>query len=75
MSLLELWVIYDHPDDYPDYFVVRPQSLSASGVVTPWPVVATAETIEEARRHLPRGLTCVQTRGDDPDPHIVEVWI
>lgn len=73
MSALTLWVIYDHPVDHPESFVVRPQEVVA-GQVVPGVAHRLAETLEDARASLPDGLFCLGRMPDD-DPVIVEVWV
>lgn len=66
---LELFVIYDHPADYPGYFVVR-RWFGAK----PTSDFAVADTIEAARAEVPAGLHCLARQPGD-DPVIVETWI
>ncbi len=70
---LTLYVIYDHPSDYPNHWVVRQHlvnglwsSISAIGIV--------CNTLEEARAQIPPYLVCLP-RVEDDDPVIVESWI
>lgn len=66
---LSLYVIYDHPRDYPDSFVVRRWELDAQKEV-----VGTAPTLEAARKLVPPDLYNLG-RHEGDDPNIVEVWI
>jgi len=72
---LTVWVIYRHPSDYPDKFVLRPQMV-VRGIGEPvkshqcW----TADTLGQVRRFLPPGLTCLGRCPEDAPP-IVETWI
>ena len=76
-EVLELYVIYASPSDYPARFVVRrwliqigEDGLSPDGLAP----LAVVEDLETARRRVPEGLVCVpRERGDDPV--IVETWI
>jgi hypothetical protein len=62
------WVIYDHPKDYPNHFVLRRWEWE-----TPDEDCQLFDTLEQARAALPRvGLICM--RGD-PDKAIIETWI
>lgn len=71
MSELRQFVIYDHPTDCPDAFVVREWSVSAAG---PRPLGAqTAPTLDDARELVPEGLVNVGRTPQD-DHKIVEVW-
>lgn len=73
--VITIWVIYDHPTDFPDHFVVR-QWHVLGGITTPaadlncWQ----AFTLEEARRFIPAGLTNIGRLPED-DPAILEAWI
>lgn len=69
---LTMWVIYDHPADYPDYFVVRKWNVT-DGVVTPLRDVHLFDTAEHARDSLPYGL--VLSPVSESDPSILEVWL
>jgi len=69
------WVIYDHPKDHPDHFVVRRWSIRAGGQPMPMPAeFILSASLDEARTHIPQGLFKMNTMPAD-DPVIVEVWI
>lgn len=70
--LLEMFVIYDSPTDFPGRFVVRPWAAGREGTVYGDAMVAA--TLEEARELVPAGLHRV-TRSPGDDPVIVETWI
>lgn len=69
---LSMWVIYDHPADYPDQFVARRWKITA-GEALPTDEVIRAATIDGVRQGLPPGLT-VLAAADGDDPTIVETW-
>lgn len=69
---LTMWVIYDHPADHPDHFVVRSWNVTA-GVVTPSREEHLFDTAEHARDSLPHGLAL--SRVSESDPAILEVWL
>lgn len=70
---LWVWAIYDHPRDFPDFFVARPQ-YTVDGITQLGEGYA-APTLELLRNHMRRmGLTCLPRHPAD-DPVIVEVWI
>lgn len=69
---LTLYVIYDHPSDFPEHWVVRPQHASRSGVRLGEAKIA--DSLAEARRLLPPGLVNLGRYGND-DPKILEVWV
>lgn len=66
---LDLYVIYDHPRDYPGEFVVRGWELEK-----PRELLGSANTLEGARKLLPPGLVNLG-RYEQDDPFIVEVWV
>jgi len=69
------WTIYDHPSDRPDCFIARRWIVMRSyNDPVPTRDVLTATTLDELRRLLPPGLTCLPRYLND-DPKIVEVWI
>ena len=74
----ELWVIFDHPRDYPNHFVLRRQLvIAADGGKSEIQFDQHAylfETIQEARAALPDGLVCLGRNYAD-DPVISETWI
>lgn len=76
--MLEMWVIYNNPRDYPDKFVVRRRViLDQDGVIfdipDPEPLIVTGN-LEEARAAIPED-TCNLGRFDADEPQILEVWI
>lgn len=71
---LSLWTVYDHPKDYPDCFVTRRSTVGPGGVVEITSDMFAADSLEELRALLPRGLVCIGRNPFD-DPVIVEVWL
>ena len=69
---ITLYTIYDHPSDYPQYYVVRRWYVFA-GFAYPSPCLTLAETLEGAREALPGGLVNLGRDGEH-DPVILEVW-
>ena len=69
MADLELWVIYEHPKEYPDKYVARKWILDK-----PSSEVVFGNTIEEARLAIPKGLTRFLPDKED-DKVIVEIWL
>lgn len=68
------YVIYDHPKDFPDKFVVRRWDIGP-GSVTPQPgIFAEADSLDDARDAIPAGLTRMPVFEND-DPVIAEVWM
>ena len=75
--MIEQYIIYDHPSDFPYNWVVRRRQTKPG-----WSLFDThAEFFddpESAREHIHTKLTdpvCVQGPGDDVDPVIYEVWM
>lgn len=66
---LTFHVVYDHPRDYPGYWVVRKWTLD--GPILPCGLFL---TLEDARRSLPLGLFNLG-RTEQDDPNIFETWI
>ena len=81
-GVLSLWTMYDHPLDYPDFWVVRRcfgckweagmPGLDAGGV-THDVVPRLARSLAEARELVPLGLYR-QPRSPGDDLTIVESW-
>lgn len=70
---LSIWVIYDHPRDFPRDFVVREQRVKPGGAIWLSPIAWCAPTLEEARKKLPNNLFPMGRQPGD-DPAIAEVW-
>ncbi len=74
-NLLCIWVVYDHPRDFPEHIVVRRQFATRSGEVIKAAVGGLYDDIDAARDDmLDLGLGCLQRFPGD-DPVIVETWI
>ncbi len=72
---LAIWVVYDHPSDYPDCFVVRCQYAQRDGTIRCDPEVHSFNKLESARAWCAqKGLIRVERFPDD-DPVIVESWL
>lgn len=75
--LLVMFVIYDHPTDFPNNFVVRRWHLQMSEdgrrISVPSDECQLAESLSAARNLIPSKLTCIP-RFDQDDSKIVEVW-
>ena len=68
------WAIYDHPKDYPHNFVVRRWKLGDDGEPIPDQECHLADSLEEARKHIPIGLHRIPQQPGD-DTVIIETWI
>lgn len=66
-----IWVIYDHPRDYPDHYVVR---VAWGSMLEP--VAQLATDLEAARRiAIDGGASFCLARDPQDDPVIAECWI
>lgn len=68
------WVVYRHPRDYPEKFVLRRWDITRGHVLIATDEVALADTLELIREAVPPGLYCLKRFAED-DPRIVEVWL
>jgi len=74
-GVLSLWVVYDHPIDYPDAYVARLHEVSGQGRQRVTHHVLTADNLTEIRAALAAfGLTRI-SRSVEDDPVIVETWL
>jgi hypothetical protein len=70
---LPLWVVYDHPSDYPRDYVARQHIIGVAGQrPTDRIMTGTLDSIRVALANL--GLIRL-TRSDADDPVIVETWL
>jgi hypothetical protein len=70
---LTQYVIYDHPRDHPEHFVVRPWDIQAGGAVAR-EAAGLFRDLDKARAYCAQfGLVCIG-RQDGDDPTIVETW-
>jgi hypothetical protein len=69
---LEIWTVFDHPDDYPGEFVAR-KWLVFGGAYYPTHDVFTGPTLQSVRDQIPPGLWC-SPRAPEDEPAIVESW-
>lgn len=72
---MTIWVVYERPADYPDWFVAREWFIPPTGA-TPSPGrFHLYDTLNGARDELTdRGLVCIPRDAAD-DPVIVETWL
>ena len=70
---LQMWTIYDHPSDFPDYFVAR---VCLNGIPRDHHhTFETEEELEEMREKFrQRGMVRIERHPTD-DPVIMEVWL
>jgi hypothetical protein len=73
LGQLLIWTIYEHPSDYPDWFVARPHIIRPKSA-GPLPMHLMAKDLETLRAMLPDGLTRLARMPGD-DPCIIETWV
>jgi hypothetical protein len=75
LEVLEMWVIYDHPADYPDHYVVRRWAV-VRGESHPDPICQMAPDVESARLLIPRRMWNLgRYEYESDDRAVMEVWI
>lgn len=70
MSQLVTWVLYDHPLDHPEFFIVRRWVGEE-----PEPRAYGFRQLERARAWLEQFGLCRLSRYEDDAPRILEVWV
>lgn len=68
--VLDIWTVFDRPDDYPTGFIAR-KSEVPGGVTAEF---VTGATLEEVRSKIPPGLYPMARHPLD-EPAIVESWM
>jgi hypothetical protein len=68
-----IWTVYKHPDDYPDWWVLRGYDV-IPGALQPHQVFFTAQTLEEIRRKVPPASLRIGRQAGD-HPAIYECWV
>jgi hypothetical protein len=69
-----MWVLYDHPEDIPDSFVLRRFLIGGGPVPTPTRDALICSTPEPLRTFARRqGLICL-TRNEGDHLRVVESW-
>jgi hypothetical protein len=71
---LSTFTIYEHPQDYPDKYVVREFVLDIDGKLLARKDCNLADTLEEARSFIPPGKCCF-SEPNTPGLPAVETWI
>ncbi len=73
---LQMWTIFDHPEDYPTGYIPRRFRTVKGGRMVETADAVTGPTLEAVRRKLAeRGLEPDMPLGKDHDTGAVEVWI
>ena len=71
--MLDMYVVYERPLDFPNSFVVRHWIVDADGgKPTDWMVVG--KTLDDVRQAIP-GYCVRLERSPEDEPQIVESWI
>ena len=73
-EMLDLWTIYQHPDDYPGEYVARKFSVGWGKAEASATEMFVADTLAEIRALIPPGMFCLK-RDPRDEPHIVETWL
>lgn len=72
---LPIWVVYDHPSDWPDYFVARKHVVLPGGTYGPTEEMILEKDIDRLRAALEaRGLVHLD-RMEGDDLVIMETWL
>jgi hypothetical protein len=74
---VEIYVIYDHPSDYPDHYVVRRHLVEEGGKMSVDPKLHMQSKVLEVLQHslvFEMGLTRLDREPGD-DPVIIESYI
>jgi hypothetical protein len=72
--LLTMWVIYAHPSDHPQHYVLRRRHVLGGRIEVDTAHTLLANDLAGARALLPPGLFRLPRLPDD-DPLIVEMWV
>jgi hypothetical protein len=73
LGQLLIWSIFDHPPEFPEWFVARPTIIrpKTSGAI---PMHLIASDLDTLRAMLPDGLTRLEPAEWD-EAKIIEVWV
>lgn len=71
---IDLWIVYDHPSDIPDYYVARRHTVrrGAASANVDYILCTELEPVREAL--YAKGLGCIPRFAND-DPCIIETWL
>lgn len=72
-DVLEMWIVYDSPTDYPGVFVARKWRIVPGDLPMLSSEVITATSLPAMRAALPLGLVNIG-RMEADEAQIVEVW-
>ncbi len=71
---LSMWTVYDHPKDWPRYFVARRWEVNGEGIKPTGDVELDVDLNRIRRNMIQKGLTPL-CRDPTDDPTIVETWL
>ena len=74
MAVTEMWVIYDHPSDFPNSYIARKWIMGEDMKAIFTPEFHEAITLEELREKVRQGRYRVPCSLKD-DPVIIECWL
>ena len=69
------YVIYKHPSDYPDKFVVRRWLIITSMLAPDTTPIGVVDSLEEARKLIPEVYGFKMPRLPQDDVAVAEVWM
>jgi hypothetical protein len=71
--MLDMYVVYDHPTDFPNHFVVRHWIIGA-GSAKPTDRCVIGKTLDEVRTAIPAYYVRLE-RSPEDEPQILESWV
>jgi hypothetical protein len=74
-NVLNIWVIYDHPKDYPDEYVARLWQVGPNGETTCKSSVIRTKVVDKLRRIFMKSGLVRMDRSDIDDDCILETWL
>ena len=72
-SVLDIYVVYEHPTDYPDKFVLRKWAITPNEI-HPEKTVIVEDTLEALHKHVPHNMARIERNILD-EPQIIEIWL
>lgn len=75
VDLLYIYVIFDHPSDYPDHYLIKRDNVATGDVVRDPDYLFLAKTLDECQNEMIRLQLCPLPLSPDDDPVIIQTWI
>jgi len=72
---LVMWTIYDHPSDWPDWYVARPYTIGDGPEPVPGDTVILERDLERLRDQMQRRGLVKLMRNEGDHPNVVETWL